>query len=81
MVKLFGIAAGVILITSTIAGVLFSHRIAGPIYKLQKHFNGTAKSHGYSEVRFRKGDFFQELADAYNNHLPNSKVKNRVIPD
>jgi len=51
-------------------GLVFSHRIAGPLYKLQKHLLETSKSGRYSKVFFRKSDFFYELADAYNRQLP-----------
>lgn len=53
-----------------IAGLLFSHQVAGPLYRLQKHFLKSKKSGEYSPVKFRKSDFFQEVATAYNQHLP-----------
>jgi hypothetical protein len=52
-----------------IAGVLISHKIAGPLYKMTNHFNTMADSGEKKEVQFRKGDFFLELKDAYNRFI------------
>lgn len=62
----YGIAAGTTVSILTIWGLLLSHRVAGPLYRLRKHFNSVAHGETFSDVRFRKGDFFQEVADAYN---------------
>ena len=46
--------------------ILFSHRIAGPIYQAIKHL----KEHPNSKtLSFRKKDFFPELAEAINQTL------------
>jgi hypothetical protein len=47
-------------------GLLLSHHVAGPLYRLRKHLMSVATGETMSDVRFRKGDFFQEVADAYN---------------
>jgi hypothetical protein len=54
-------------------GLVFSHRIAGPLYKFRMHLESSAKSKRYSKVMFRSKDFFVELADAYNRQIPESK--------
>jgi signal transduction histidine kinase len=54
-------------------GLVFSHRIAGPLYKLHKHLLETSHKNKYSDVHFRKNDFFSEIADAYNQQLPGKK--------
>jgi hypothetical protein len=46
--------------------VIFSHRIAGPLYRLQRHLKAVAADGEPSDVRFRKGDLYQELAEACN---------------
>jgi hypothetical protein len=40
--------------------------VAGPLYRLRKHLSAVARGETHSDVRFRKGDFFPEVADAYN---------------
>lgn len=49
-----------------IACIFFSHKIAGPMFKLQKFLR--AKKDGLEDGKlfFRKGDYFQEVADDFN---------------
>ena len=50
-----------------IGGVLLSHRIGGPLYQLRKYMREVAQ--GTVEprrIRFRKHDFFHELAASFN---------------
>lgn len=64
--KIFLGTAVLIVLGLSIFGLLFSHRIAGPIYKLTKHMLEIAKGAPIRPVRYRKGDFFQESAAAFN---------------
>jgi methyl-accepting chemotaxis protein len=51
-----------------LGGLLMSHRIGGPIYQLVTYLRQMAR--GTVEprrIRFRKHDFFHELADAFND--------------
>jgi hypothetical protein len=46
--------------------IFFSHKIAGPIYKLKKHL-GEIRTNGISgHLFFRKGDYFTEVAEEVN---------------
>ncbi|MBI2520552.1 MAG: hypothetical protein HYV97_09040 [Bdellovibrio sp.] len=47
-------------------GLYLSHKIAGPIYKLQKHLRESREQGKLDHVSFRPGDFFSELSDEYN---------------
>lgn len=49
-------------------GLLFSHRLAGPLYRLHQHMLRVASGDPDTPetLKFREGDFFNELADAYN---------------
>jgi nitrogen fixation/metabolism regulation signal transduction histidine kinase len=69
------VATGLILF---IAGIFISHRIAGPLYRLHKHLTGIAQGNKPTEVHFRKGDFFPELADAFNGVL--AQQENVLMP-
>jgi hypothetical protein len=51
----------------------FSHRVAGPIYNLTQHLNRIETLQDLKNVKFRKGDYFQELEDAFNNFV--KKIK------
>ena len=43
-----------------------SHKIAGPLYKLRKHFGLLQEGESQEKLSFRKGDHFRELAEDYN---------------
>ncbi|MDX9703230.1 MAG: hypothetical protein RBU23_09320 [Candidatus Auribacterota bacterium] len=43
-----------------------SHRIAGPIFRLNKSLKQLAKGHYDERLSFRKHDYFQEIADNFN---------------
>jgi hypothetical protein len=46
--------------------VLLTHRIAGPVYRFKKMFEGIRNGELAGDVRLRKGDFLMGLAEAYN---------------
>ena len=53
------------LLTLGLGGLYLSHKIAGPIYKLTQHLKATRVS-DLKPVKFRKGDYFPELEEAFN---------------
>ncbi len=63
-----GIVVGISLI---LAGVVISHKIAGPIYRMQKELARMRESNPpkMEEIQFRKGDFFPELAESFNSFV------------
>ena len=52
---------------SFFACIFFSHRIAGPLYKLQKHLRAIREGLNPGKLFFRKGDYFQDIADDINH--------------
>lgn len=58
-------------------GILFSHRIAGPLHKLNKYFNekNTVDEVKKSPLFFRKKDFFLEIPDSINAFF--NKINNK----
>lgn len=52
-----------------IACVFLSHRIAGPIYKLQKHLRLIREGQHPGRLFFRKGDYFHDIADDLNDTI------------
>ena len=62
-----------ILVVSAVLGALIvgsvvvvSHRIAGPIYRMNKHIEEIAKGESPKEINFRKSDFFPEISEVFN---------------
>lgn len=55
--------------TLTVIGIWLSHRVAGPLYRLHSHMLKVAEGQKLSKVKFRKKDYFQEIASAYNEQV------------
>ncbi len=51
---------------SLLAGVFYSHRLAGPIYHIQKTLRDAADGKLVQPIVLRKNDEFKELAEAIN---------------
>ena len=49
--------------------VFFSHKIAGPLYKLKKFLQDIRQGNPIQKVYFRKGDYFLEIADEVNETI------------
>ena len=49
--------------------IFFSHKIAGPLYKLQKHLRAFREGVTPGRLYFRKGDYFQDVADDLNETI------------
>ena len=56
-------------VISILAGLYLSHRVAGPLHRMKQHFLAAASGKVPTRLHFRKHDFFQEVADAYNSEL------------
>ena len=46
--------------------IFLSHRIAGPLYRLERHLHEVGEGKEPKDVKFRKGDLYQHLAEACN---------------
>lgn len=49
--------------------IFFSHKIVGPLYKLQKHLRLIRENLAPGKLFFRKGDYFQDVADDLNDTI------------
>lgn len=63
----FGVSAGVAFLSLCLAGLFMSHRVAGPLYRLQRYMQDIKDGKDVGDVKFRKRDFFPELADGMND--------------
>ena len=62
LIVLAGIGGGFFWLLSAFAG----HRIAGPIFKLNHSLREVAKGNYGLRIELRKKDFFQDVADTFN---------------
>ena len=49
--------------------IFFSHKIAGPLFKLKKYLTEIRQGNPIEKVYFRKGDYFLEIADEVNETI------------
>ncbi len=43
--------------------IFFSHKIAGPLYKLKNHLAAIREGNAITPLNFRNGDYFQDVAE------------------
>jgi hypothetical protein len=55
--------------------IFFTHKIAGPLYKLRIHLEGIREGKTITPLIFRNGDYFQEIADEVTLFLESVRVK------
>lgn len=65
----FLIVSVIALLLSCAVGAVLSHRVAGPLHRLKNHLLETAQGRAPKPIQFRENDYFQELANAYNEEL------------
>jgi hypothetical protein len=46
-----------------VAFIFFTHKIAGPLYKLKNHLAAIREGHEITPLTFRKGDYFEDVAE------------------
>lgn len=59
--------------------ILFTHKIAGPIYKTRRFLESIRNGHFGADLYFRNGDYLHELADDVN--LTMKALQNRFKED
>ncbi len=56
-------------------GLYFSHRVAGPIYKLRLHLKSLRTGKTVEPIQFRNADFFKDLAEEINEYSSAKRKK------
>jgi len=73
--KRLGILMLIVVVFSFLLGVYFLHRIAGPIYRIEKVLREISAGREINTVVLRKHDFFKSLAEALNEVIKHQKEK------
>jgi signal transduction histidine kinase len=55
-----------LLLVVILAGIVITHRIAGPVYKIEQKLDHVIQGEDSTPIRLRQGDELQELADKIN---------------
>ncbi|HMV35377.1 MAG TPA: hypothetical protein PKD60_05745 [Turneriella sp.] len=50
--------------------VFFSHKVAGPIFKIKKHLNHYLATGEFNDIKLRKGDNLDDVARLINHAIP-----------
>lgn len=66
---IFGTTSILLFIFLVVGGLILSHHIAGPIYRLKKHIQLVNSGESFGDLNFRKKDFFQDILPDYNTML------------
>lgn len=77
MTKVFIAVATSISGVACLWGLFYSHKIAGPLYRLQRYFTeaATLNSQLQNKIYFRDDDFFQEVPDSINRYIDSVKAE------
>jgi methyl-accepting chemotaxis protein len=75
MTLIFAITSLSIIGIATLTGLVFSHRVAGPLFRLKNHFDRVARGETMSNINFRQGDYFDDVATAYNRQMEHLRGK------
>jgi methyl-accepting chemotaxis protein len=65
----FIVVSLIVFLMILISGIFFSHKIAGPLYRMNMYLKTLAVDKITSPLKFRNKDFFQELATNYNKRI------------
>jgi len=74
LIKRIGFLLIFVILLALILEILFLHRIAGPIYKIEKTLNDIANGKKVQPIKLRKKDFFKSLAASVNKVI--EKISN-----
>lgn len=66
---LLAIGVPVVFLIILLIGLFFSHRLAGPVFRLEKELERIAKGDTSSRIKFRKTDEFAGVAQGINKVL------------
>lgn len=64
----------ILMVIFSLVGIFYSHRIAGPLYRVKKICDELAKGNLNQNVKFRKNDEFHDVAEALNKVINGLKM-------
>jgi methyl-accepting chemotaxis protein len=72
--SIFVVASAISILALIIFGILLSHKIAGPMYRMRMHLKSCGEEKTFKQVKFRKGDYFTDVQDSFNEMV--DKISN-----
>lgn len=77
----FGIGLLLIIVQIGLLTIFFSHRIAGPIFRLEKACHAVINGDYTEQIRLRKHDEMQTLASLFNEMVQKTNDRIRAVKD
>lgn len=78
--KVFAAVSLLVFLSLMIFGLFLSHRIAGPIYRIERYLiEVAAGNESLAPVKLRDGDFFPEIAGIVNNTINHFEKEHGII--
>ena len=82
MSRIFAAVTISLTVIFAVLGLFYSHRIAGPMFRLNRHLKEAAKNKKMDNIKFRQDDFFPEIAESLNEYAASAEKKNvEVVPN
>jgi hypothetical protein len=66
-------AFGIAIFLTAVSSIFISHKMVGPIKKLKDHLFAFSQNRSTGDLKFRKGDFFNDLPEIVNKSLEKAK--------
>jgi len=70
-----------VVILAGVLEILYMHRIAGPIFRIERTLKEVAEGKSFSPIRLRRKDFFKTLAEAVNKFMEFQNKKDTKIKE
>lgn len=72
---IFLTTTSICLVVMVVGAIVLSHRVAGPMYRLQKDFEEMAENQMVRPVKFRSYDFFSDIPQKFNEVIERCQLK------
>jgi nitrogen fixation/metabolism regulation signal transduction histidine kinase len=75
--RMLFVALGVLVITLWFAGIVITHKVAGPVYKMRRQIRDLQKGNFKVPSPLRKGDELKSFFDAFNDMVESLRTRQR----
>jgi|GEM_PF-2326235 methyl-accepting chemotaxis protein len=76
---IYAIFTVLMLIGITVLSIIYSHRVAGPLYRVKKVANELAHGNFHVRIAFRKNDLLHDLAKSINQMAQSYETRNAQL--
>ena len=81
LVKRIGLLLIFLVVVAGILEIWYLHRIAGPIYRIEKVLKETLEGKGFTPIKLREKDFFKSIAETINKFMSCQEERGKKTKD